>query len=464
VENLLRPDWQRLRQIIDSWMTSHNRSRRSLAKEAGVQASVISRFLGGQTTLEVGSAIKSYQILYQDLSPLDQQVFLEVTGLLPFALTLPDYRFEPYPESFHGALPRPNYGTGVRLILKGIDLVGQLSRQEAISMFYKAETMLGSASSQAAKAVCLAVLQLIELGDYNKAEEELNRIQNTYKTVMDPETEAEFYNVRGWSYYYLGNFTESIKWFEQCLRLSELTGNEHLGESALHFLGRIYSDLGQMADGKQSSESFHKAELQFDKAYQFHLRWGPDSRIAYDLFRKAQLLRVQGKWREAQEDRHKARQLFGWELEVLNIDLEEALLALEDGDTRISKLKAEKALRGWAQVKKTKAMADALRLLGILECIEGRPEKALELYIAALCIHPFEGTLQSRQMWEDVMDIYHSNIVYREGREAGLNLLQKIREKVESRQDYFAYLDEISADRSVDVVHIFNKLGLREPE
>lgn len=74
---------------------------------------------------------------------------------------------------------------------------------------------------------------------------------------------------------------------------------------------------------------------------------------------------------------------FRRDLMILHIDLEEARLALEDGEIRAPKRKAEEALRGWAQVKYAKGMSDALRILGTLEYIQGKPEKALELYIVS---------------------------------------------------------------------------------
>jgi len=299
---------------------------------------------------------------------------------------------------------------------------------------------------------------LLNLGDYDKTREEVIRIQHTYGSIMDPETEAELHRIRGWLDYYQGNFAQSENWFRKCLGIAEQTGIERIGDSAQHFLGRVYCDWGQTFRQKQEVDLLlHKAEAQFDKALEIHRRWGDEFPIAFDLLRKAQLRRVQSNWQDAKQLRDKARQIFGRDLGVLHVDLEEARLALEDGEIRAPRLKAEEALRGWAQVKYAKGMSDALRILGTLEYIQGEPEQALELYVVALCIYPFEGHLDNRRLWTEISDIY-SVMVYQGDRSGYHKLVQRIQESVKSQQGYFSFLNNVSADRSADIARIFNRL------
>jgi hypothetical protein len=67
MDELIQPDGERGREFIKNLIDSGStRSLRGLAKRAGIQPSIISRFLKGGA-LEVGSAIKLYIGYYQDL-------------------------------------------------------------------------------------------------------------------------------------------------------------------------------------------------------------------------------------------------------------------------------------------------------------------------------------------------------------------------------------------------------------
>jgi hypothetical protein len=88
VDELIKPDWDKARQIIRNWMASRECSLRKLAKLADIQPSVVSRFLNYETTLEMGSILKLYVVLKENMNPLDRRAFLQIMGLLPLALTL----------------------------------------------------------------------------------------------------------------------------------------------------------------------------------------------------------------------------------------------------------------------------------------------------------------------------------------------------------------------------------------
>jgi tetratricopeptide (TPR) repeat protein len=428
---------------------------RSLAKEAGIQPSIISRFLGGQTTLEAGSAIKIYNILHENMNPVDRRTFLRVLGLLPMALALsPDSLL----TASHGldVVSANSHEIGIRLMVIGEDLARH-SWVEAIPVFRKAENILGPASSQAARDACRAAQLLTNLGDYGEARKEISQVQRVYGPVMDPETEAEAHRIRGWLDYYQGNLAESETWLSNCLRIAKETGIERIGESAQHFLGRLYCVWGQVCQ-KEAHVLFHRAQMQFDKAYQLHLRFGTEGDRAFDLFRNAQLLRVQRQWREARQLRRRARQMFGGDLAILHIDLEEARLALDDNEERISQLKAEGALSGWAQINYAKGMACALQVLGDWEwSARGKLDKALELFVAALCIYPFQNNLSNRQLLTRVAEV--SDIVHREEGEKNYErLVWRIQGQAEGREGCFSYLSRVSADRSADVAEVLSRL------
>jgi tetratricopeptide (TPR) repeat protein len=458
VINIAQPEWEEIRQTIKGWLASRNRSIRSMAEEAGIQPSVVSRFLNQQSNaLKTDSIIRLYAVLRKDMKPLERRDFLRAAALLPLAFLLGhDSVLASELEDIRASeVSRGEAGT--RLMLIGNE-VAQSSWKEAIPWFHRAEKVLGVGTSQAARAGLAAAQLFLNLGDHDRAGQEVIRVQHAYQPDMDRETLAEVYRIKGWLDYYHGRFPDSERWLRKCIGVSEETGVEALAESAQHFLGRVYSDWAQTQREKSQADLlYHNAQVQFDIAYQIHLRWGTESQRAFDLLRKAQSYQVQGDWREAFPLRNRAREMFRHELAILHIDLEEARWALLDGELRKPTVQAEGALRGWAEINYAKGMADALRILGTAECIQGSPERALEHYIAALCIFPFENHLANRQLWAEIADL-RGDLLWREDRKAYSRLLQRIRESVEARAGRFSYLGSVTADRNTDVAQIFERL------
>jgi tetratricopeptide (TPR) repeat protein len=454
MDDLVRPDWERGREFIKN-LTDPPGSIRGLAMRAGIQPSIISRFLNGGT-LEVGSAIKLYMALPDDMDVVNRRNFLQMMGLSLLASQLNrDLLPSGELQSLNPMASSSPSEVGTRLMALGYQLAPN-SWEKAIPLFREAEDAFGVASSQAARAALEAAQALVNLCDYDKAQAELLRIEYTYRSIMDPETKAEWYRIRGWLDYYQGDFAQSEEWLTNTIKIAEQTGIDRLAD--FHFLGRLYCDWGQVCHQQQkASLLFHKAEVLFDRAYELQHRQGDDVSKAFDLFRKAQLLRAQHNWQEADKLRTEARQIFDRDLAVLHVDLEEARLDLEDGETRRPKLRAEKALRGWAQIKYAKGMSDSLRVLGFSEFIQGKVDQALELYAAALCIYPFENHSENQKLWISISNL-RSDIIRKEGRKAYQTLMRRIQEFAEGQQGYFSYLANVSADRSADIARVLIRL------
>jgi tetratricopeptide (TPR) repeat protein len=456
MDELIQPDGERGREFIKNLIdSSSTRSLRGLAKKAGIQPSIISRFLKGGA-LEVGSAIKLYMALPDDIDVVKRRTFLQVMGLSQLVSQLsPDLLPSGELQSRNPIASGNPTEVGTHLMALGYQLAPN-SWEKAIPLFREAENAFGVASSQAARAALEAAQALVNLCDYDKAQAELLRIENTYRSIIDPETEAEWYRINGWLDYYQGDFAQAEKWLLSTVEIAKRTGVDRLAD--FHFLGRLYCDWGQVRRQQQEASSlFHKAEVFFDTAYKLQHKEGPDVSRAFDLFRKAQLLQAQHNRQKAQKLRTMARQMFDRDLAVLHVDLEEARLDLEDGETRKPKLRAEKALKGWAQIKYAKGMSDALRVLGVSEWIHGKPAQALELYAAALCIYPFENHLGNQKLWVSIVDLY-SEIICKEGRKAYRSLMRRIQEFAEGQQGYFSYLANVSADRSADIARVLIRL------
>lgn len=350
--------------------------------------------------------------------------------------------------------PEP-YEIGSRYILLGNRLYRDWLCEEAIRLFQTAESILGRTSQQAVKAACRTAQMYLELGDLDKAKEEITHTQQTYGAVIDLEMTIELQHLNGWIDYARGNLHQAESWYRQSLDIAEQTGMEQLGKHAYHFLGCIYGDWGRMSDQKdQANEWYAKAEAYLDKAYQIHLAWGDDGDQGYDLLRKAVIWRAQKRWKEAQQLRARARHLFSTELSYLNIDLEETKIALKQGNERDALFKVEQILEGWAEVKNTKGISDALQTVGLLKQVQGKLAQAIEYHVAALCLYPYENHPDKRRVWSDI-----SAIIGQEKGTIPQQQLDHIQESIQAKQDAFVYLKHITVERSADIAYIMRKLG-----
>lgn len=440
------------RQIIRTWLTAQNRSLRNLAREAGIPPSVISKFLHGETQLEATSALKLYSVIQQSLDPLERYTFIEATGLLPLATA---FRSDPI---FTVDVHAPPFEVGNRLIAIAIDFGKKGSFTEAIPLLRAAEQVLGVGSNLAAYAACQLGHTFLLIGDYQQAQVEAQRIQTTYGAIMDPETQAEYYRLQLWLAYYLGNYLQSEHWLKARIQLAEQAGIERLADP--HFLGRTYYEMGQLTPQKQAADVYLAKAVQcFEQSYQLNRKWGNELDRAYDWFRKAQVLQVQRQWSDAKTLRRQAGHIFRTErsVAILHVELEEARLALEDGNLRIPQEKAEAVLHGWVDFNYTKGVADALQVLGDVAYVQGNVEQAFEIFAARQCVYPFDTHPSTRAVWEDVNQL-RAELAQREGGPTYQNVLRHLEELATNRQGYFSYLDTLAVDRSQDVTHLFRRL------
>jgi hypothetical protein len=82
------PDWNQLRAIMQAWLASQNRTPNSLANEAGINRSTLSRFLNADEEKQAGSlktctTLEIYRVIYPDLDFWGRRAFLKAAGLSP---------------------------------------------------------------------------------------------------------------------------------------------------------------------------------------------------------------------------------------------------------------------------------------------------------------------------------------------------------------------------------------------
>lgn len=450
-----QPPEEQARQIIRTWLTTQHRSLRNLAHEAGLQPSVISRFLNAETLLEVSSALKLYSVMQQSMNPEERRCFIDATGLLPLASAFSRDAL------FTVNLKAPAFEVGSCYFATGIATYHRAAFAEAIPLFREAEQILGQSASLAAYAGCMIAQLFLNLGDLHKAQEEAKRVHTLYAAVMDPKTQSELYRIRNWVDYYQGHYSDAERWLREVVRIGEEGGLPQ--QTSLHFLGRAYYDVGCHSGTRQeATRLFQQALVYFDHSYKLNRRFGTESNQAFELFRKAQVLYRLGNGQDATRLRVRARQMFqdgsvAGSIAVLNIDLEEMRLLLEEGHTARVGPKTEDVLQGWAQWKYPKGIGDSLKILGDLAYVNGDLPQALELFTARLCIYPYDAYPSSRQVWDEVKQL-RRELIRQEGRKGYHALLHRLDDLAKHRQGYFSYLNQIVPDRSADVTRVLRSL------
>lgn len=131
-----QPPEEQARQIIRTWLTTQHRSLRNLAQEAGLQPSVISRFLKGETTLETSSALKLYSVMQQNMKALERRHFIDVTGLLPLASAFSRDAL------FTVNLKARSFEVGSCFFTTGLGFYQRAAHEESLPLFREAEQIL----------------------------------------------------------------------------------------------------------------------------------------------------------------------------------------------------------------------------------------------------------------------------------------------------------------------------------
>lgn len=423
-------------------------TQREMAEHIGTSQSRISRIEMGLGTPKDFPTAQAYASCYQLNEGETQAWFQLLFGVTSTSPSLP-------PPTADSASGKPwNVVAATHLLEVATTLHPLLLWEESLPLCRKAEALLGI-TPEGAYAACQIGYIYTELGDYERAQQEVQRIQATYAAVLDWANETRYTLTSGWIAYDTGNFAEAAIRFEHCLTLTTQAGNEQLSTHAHHFLGRVYCGWGQtLVSTKERITSFHQARSHLQRAYELHRRWGEQGDLAFDLLRQAQVSRAEGDWRQAQQLRAETRSLSGSELISLHVDMEEATLLLQEGnvDSNVFVL-AENALRGWAQVKRARGMASALRVLGMAHQHYGNLEVAGELLVAARCIYPFVAPEAQAEHWNNVQQLVRkvtgtSNPLY----------VQHLYERAMSRQGYFIYLDDVIVDNSANLEGVFAQL------
>jgi hypothetical protein len=449
--------------LISTWLAANERNAAWLAHQAGLNPSILSRFLNRKTGLNEVSALKLYRVMRWRMTRADQETFLAASGVLDL-IPGTDELAAPTTASWR----EPAFNTqalGFQLMVKGYNLAAAVAYREALNQFLKAEQAFGPASTNAPRAVCEAIQCLVNLGDITRAEQEILRVAGQYDQVMDVETRVYYSIIRGAMELDRGNLDTAEPWFTECVHIAEATGIAQLADGAFHCLGLINLNRAQAAPpGAQIDGLLNTALGYFNE----HLRrleilGAPDWAIAFQYLRRAQVQQLQAEYPAAIASRRLAHELFRRNADPSgnhHVDIAEADLDLEEGNTRHAVRLAEGCLEDNAQIRYAAGMSRAVRIQAQAALQDGHMAEALEKAIAAVCINPY-GTYADRAKLFNLLHEADANIRHVGTEHSYQQMLARFRARLNDRSGVYAYLNNVIADRSAVVTSLFNQLGAK---
>ena len=219
------PDWQPARQLTQSWLKDAGITASKLAARAGVERSIVSRFLRGQP-LSAQTAIKLVNVMQRRLPASDRLSLITAFGLSSFselAQSVPAAGAAQtnlpigWQEGRNGHMH--NVWHGARLLAMATEVSGH-SWDQTLPLLVAAERAFGLGSF-AALAALSAVQVLINLGDLDQAERELVRVEGVYADEMDTMTTAQAISLHGWLDFDRGDLIAASRWFTQNLQVAQ---------------------------------------------------------------------------------------------------------------------------------------------------------------------------------------------------------------------------------------------------
>lgn len=451
--------WTAARQNLREWLTAHKQTQSDLARLAGVNRSMISRFLEKGQQLSTATAIKLYGVLKLSPDPSERQQWREWLHLEEMQASLGEPLMETAEDLPVTFGPYPNLEQGYHWLNRAWLLLsqpGNIPRSQ--SLLVRAEQAFGLHSSMAALAACESIQQWINLGDLAQAEREVFRVEQTYQHVMDIQTRKQFLQVKGMVAYDRREYARALQVTEEIKALGRTygfdTGYQHV--AGLAQLG-LAEHLEENDPNRPRLLGMAEENMRFicrdaDKSQ-------ADLYIGFAHFRLAQVLREQNRHDDAHHQRKIAREGFRDDPAIGHLLIEEANLALLEGDTVHVPTKAGSVQDGWQLVNYAAGLGRAAAVVAMSLWMEGHALEALEPAVVAASIAPngdcYKGDRFVDLLWRINRDVQR-NVDVRQY----AALTAQIREHVYTCSGHFACLTSVVPDRSGAALALLDKLIL----
>jgi transcriptional regulator with XRE-family HTH domain len=444
-------DWEAARAHLGAWMLAHGQNQNQLARQAGLNRSIIHRFLEKGQPLSSESASKIYRVVSVHAGLVERDEWLQQLHLSEVAFTLGR---PPADEDIYLASPvasrsgryAEDLQEGFRLL--NLSLSAGMNLRASLPLLERAEQVFGHASSMAAIAAANQVQALIDLGDLTRARYEVNRINKAYDGIMDPLTRSRFFLVWGQLEYTYHNYMQSMRVFNELARIEVETETVFMAQ---HWLGVSYMGLSDITKNPVEAQRYLAlAEHHMLTSLQERLLKYPIAEgVGFEHLRMAQIQRRCGQIEKAQYHLEQAYLSYNGETTRLHVELELADMALEKGDTQIARCKAKYCLESWstlwAGVGYPSGMARSLVVIALSLVAEQAPRAALPPAIVAAALAPYEHYDKSERV-NQLPCIIMGDLRRQMDASAFARMVHELLDDVKAHRGYFIYMTHATPD------------------
>ncbi len=444
------------RDIIVAWMIKNKATASTLAQLAGLNRTVVHRFLAHARPMQMRTSLRIYVAVH---SQLDE----EMRNTLIDALDLNDIRLITQTQRMKPPTPiiEEGYAAGISILIRGIQLIEMQQSSAAAEVLRDAEQAMQIWRELALVAAYERVQCLIETSCYNSARSEIERIANAYGTCMGIESMLRMIALRGRLTFDLSELPDSWYWYRKLIDEAELHENTARRSEALCYMALIrLAHALRSNDPRRRQAHLSEAQRIFRLHDDYEKRSSTNSHAAgFRALHWAQIHRARSDDVEARRARRLAHSLLRGTPAMHHLCLEVAKIALTYDQIERSRHLATEAHEIAVAADNGMGVAQSSYLLAITHDVEGNPFGALDHAIVAAALAPNWCYEDGTSAAEFMRYIVRANVARLEqtGRATFEPMLHT---RIVERRGAFAVLDKLHAAQDRTPLYVLGKITL----
>jgi len=446
---------QPARDIVLAWMHEHDVTTSELAAAAGLDRTVIHRFLRYARPINLRTALRIYAALHVRMDA-------QLSHALLVALKLEDIArlFNGVDDMVRRQTP-VGHAKAIADLANAVELREQGRHVAAADLFGRSAHSLTIAQGLAFFAACERVRSLLAVGCFNAAREEIERIQARFGRICGIDDMLNLQSLRLRFAYELGDLSLASQIFRKVAFDAELHHNPQRLSEALYYGALVRLAYAMRAtDAKKRERELGRAVRLFRVHDAYEHRHDSDHVAAgMRALRWAELHRTSRAESDAHQARRLAHQILRGTPAAYNVCLELAKVALErDQLTRSRRLAAE-AREIAAAADNGLGVAHAAYVLAIADMMEERHEAALDHAVVSATLAP-SWCYEDGTSALDFMRYAARSLLNRLPPGRRPHFESALRERVEQRRGPYAILASLTADQDRRTLHVFGSVSI----
>lgn len=448
-------DTHTARDIVQAWMNQHDVTPTALAQAAGLDRTVVYRFLEHARPMQLRTAIRIYTAVQGLMDPQKRRALLIAFGLLEIAQML---------SSVDGSTQSTYVSDEAKALIdlaNGIEL-GRIGRHvEAVEKFRHASSIPMAHLGIAMYAACERVRSLIELGCLNAARDEVSRINTRFGNACGIVGLLELLSLRLQLAFALGDHAGAERMLRRLAFEAELHRATNRRSEALY-----YGALLRMADGMRAIDPKRRDAHLAKAARYLRLHDDYESRRNSDdltsglrALRWAELHRARRADEDARSARRLAHQLLRSSSAMSSVCIEIAKIALERDQLSRSRILAAEAREIASSADHGLTVAHASYVLAIADMMEENYVSALDHAIVTAALIPSWCYEDGTPAVDFMRSVTRSAITGFTAPQR-IRFEQTLRQRIEERRGPFAVLPSLSADKDRRQLHVFGSVTI----